>query len=202
MNISEEDIQKELKLQKLRATGAPERYWDPETYESLEQKPWNVRGFKAVEAFVEGRINGILFTGRAGTGKTILACKAMYYSEWDTAKFESVPRLLTKLKDGFNSKQAPANLSIVKDLKRHDILVLDDLGAEKTSDWTAEVLYLIINERYEANKKLIVTTNCKPSELSQRLGDRVLSRLAEMCVLVKFETDEDFRLKNWANQSF
>lgn len=61
------------------------------------------------------------------------------------------------------------------------VLVVDDLGAAKATEWTEEVNYRLINHRYEAEKPTLITSNVLPSQLGQALGDRVSSRLMEMC---------------------
>jgi DNA replication protein DnaC len=62
-----------------------------------------------------------------------------------------------------------------------DLLHLDDLGAENSSDWVLEQLYSIVNARYEAEQAIVATTNLMPDELSERLGARTVSRLVEIC---------------------
>jgi DNA replication protein DnaC len=61
------------------------------------------------------------------------------------------------------------------------LLVVDDLGAAKATEWTEEVNYRLINHRYEAEKPTLITSNVRPSQLGDALGDRVASRLTEMC---------------------
>lgn len=62
-----------------------------------------------------------------------------------------------------------------------DVLLVDDLGAAKASDWTEEVNYRLINHRYENEKPTLITSNVTPAQLGHALGDRVGSRLSEMC---------------------
>lgn len=62
-----------------------------------------------------------------------------------------------------------------------DLLFVDDLGAAKASDWTEEVNYRLINHRYEAERPTLFTSNVPPAQLGSALGDRVASRLTEMC---------------------
>lgn len=180
---------------KFKSRGIPKRFWElPE----LKKTEWNLDGFNAVESLLKGDIQGIFFVGKAGTGKTALACQVLTnLPEELSAKFVSVPILLNELRDGYSDKYHK-NMDYVKKYVDYDQLVLDDLGAEKTTDWATEILYLIINGRYEEGKGVIVTTNCKPKELSARLGDRVISRLAEMTKLVRFDTDDDWRMLNWS----
>jgi DNA replication protein DnaC len=62
--------------------------------------------------------------------------------------------------------------------------VLDDLGAEKPSEWTCEKLLELVDERYVQARPTIVTSNLPPNKLSTHVGERVASRLAEMCTVV------------------
>src|SRR5919107_1470016 len=58
---------------------------------------------------------------------------------------------------------------------------LDDLGAEKRSDWVLEQLYALVNERYEAQRSIMITTNLQHEELEEQIGPRTVSRLAQIC---------------------
>ena len=62
-----------------------------------------------------------------------------------------------------------------------DLLHLDDLGAEKRTEWVLEQLYAIVNERYETQRSIVVTTNLQEPELREQIGERTVSRLAEIC---------------------
>ena len=68
------------------------------------------------------------------------------------------------------------------------ILLLDDLGAErKPTEFTEEINFRLINWRYENHKPTLITSNLVPKEIAERLGDRVTSRLIEMCEPVVFK---------------
>ena len=73
---------------------------------------------------------------------------------------------------------------------------MDDLGAEKPSDWVSEQLYMIINSRYEDMLPTIITTNCNTKELIERLGERTVSRIIEMTEPVTIKAS-DYRLKSY-----
>jgi DNA replication protein DnaC len=75
-----------------------------------------------------------------------------------------------------------------------DILVLDDMGAEKTSGWVNDRLYAIINHRYERKKTTIITSNHSNIELQEQVGNRIYSRLNEMCDWKLFD-GEDYRIQ-------
>ena len=65
-----------------------------------------------------------------------------------------------------------------------DLLHLDDLGAEKRTEWVLEQLYSIVNERWQDQRSLVVTTNATEGELKEQVGERIVSRLSEMCVTI------------------
>ena len=65
---------------------------------------------------------------------------------------------------------------------RHvDLLHLDDLGAERATDWVLEQLYSIVNARYEEERSLVITTNLDPEQLAEQIGPRTVSRISEIC---------------------
>ena len=93
------------------------------------------------------------------------------------SKAKSKPNSKTKI------REAEKELKIEQD-KDVELLILDDMGAEKTSDWVCSVLFEIIDHRYNACLPLLVTTNCVPEELKKQIGARNFDRLREMCSLV------------------
>ncbi len=62
-----------------------------------------------------------------------------------------------------------------------DLLHVDDLGVEKRSDWVLEQLYAVVNERYEMERSMVVTTNLEQPALEEQIGERTVSRLIEIC---------------------
>jgi DNA replication protein DnaC len=91
----------------------------------------------------------------------------------------SLPRLLNLLREAIDSPDG--KLDLLDRLTAVDLLHIDDLGAENRTDWVLEQLYSIVNARYEAEKAIIATTNLMPDELSERLGERTVSRLVQIC---------------------
>ena len=67
------------------------------------------------------------------------------------------------------------------------LLVLDDLGAEKTSDWSRQVFYLLLDRRYREMKQTIITTNLSLEQIAETFDDRVASRLCEMGVTIELK---------------
>ena len=132
----------------------------------------------------EGR--GLWFFGGVGTGKTTLAMlvSRAALDEGRTVAVYSLPRLLAEIRATFESDAEGAYVRLLDRLTAVDLLHLDDLGAEKTSDWVLEQLYSIVNARYEAERSIIVTTNLDAEALAEQIGVRTVSRLEEMCETV------------------
>jgi DNA replication protein DnaC len=124
---------------------------------------------------------GLWIQGDVGTGKTTLAMlvsKAALDAGRSVAIY-SLPRLLNLLREAMDSMEG--KLDFLDRLTAVDLLHIDDLGAEHQTDWVLEQLYSIVNSRYEAERAIVATTNLMPDELSDRLGQRTVSRLVEIC---------------------
>jgi DNA replication protein DnaC len=125
---------------------------------------------------------GLWFMGPVGTGKTTLA---MLVSKGALAAGRSVaiyslPRLLNEIRDGHRAERS--HVDLLDRLTAVDLLHLDDVGAERTTDWVLEVLYSIINARYEDNRSIVITTNLDDRQaLREQITERTVSRLTEMC---------------------
>jgi DNA replication protein DnaC len=120
-----------------------------------------VRGFiRSLEDNLEaGR--GLWFDGPVGTGKTslaILVAKAAKQAGRSYAVYP-VPRLLAEIKRTFDRDASDSYLGFFRRLCSVDLLVLDDLGAEKQTEWVLEQLYSIVNERWQDRRSIVVTTN-------------------------------------------
>jgi DNA replication protein DnaC len=127
----------------------------------------------------EGR--GLWLVGDVGTGKTTLAMliSRAALDAGRTVAIYSLPRLLNLIRQAIDSDAGM--LDYLDRLTAVDLLHIDDLGAEKTTEWVLEQLYSIVNARYEAERAVVATTNLMPDELSEQIGQRTVSRLVEMC---------------------
>jgi DNA replication protein DnaC len=129
---------------------------------------------------------GLWFEGDVGTGKTTLAMlvsKAALDAGRSVAIY-SLPRLLAEIRATFESDGEASYVDLLDRLAAVDLLHLDDVGAEKTSDWVMEQLYAIVNARYEEERAIVVTTNLRREALVEQIRERTVSRLEEMCTLV------------------
>lgn len=150
------------------------------------------------EQLGEGR--GLWLMGDVGTGKTSLAMlvSKSALEAGRTVAIYSLPRLLSRIRRTYDADAGEQSyLEFFGRLTSVDLLHLDDLGAEKSSDWVLEQLYSIVNERYETERSMVVTTNLDQAELEAQIGPRTVSRLVEICgdPLPMFGEDQRYRLE-------
>jgi DNA replication protein DnaC len=124
---------------------------------------------------------GLWLMGDVGTGKTTLAMivsKAAIEAGRSVAIY-SLPRLLGLIRAAIDTDAGM--IAFLDRLAAVDLLHIDDLGAENTTDWVLEQLYTIVNSRYEDERAMIVTTNLRYENLIEQLGERTVSRLVAIC---------------------
>ncbi|HEY5942296.1 MAG TPA: ATP-binding protein [Solirubrobacterales bacterium] len=139
----------------------------------------------------EGR--GLWMFGDTGTGKTTLAMliSKAALEAGKTVAIYSLPKLLARIRRTYDSEPGgDSYLSFFERLTSVDLLHIDDLGAEKRSDWVLEQLYALVNERYEAQRSILITTNLPHPELEEQIGSRTVSRLTQMCDEVEVRGDD------------
>jgi DNA replication protein DnaC len=144
------------------------------------------------------RAQGLYLAGQVGTGKTHTAWAALarwcsvtgtiprgtprehaFGTSQPNVIFARMTDMLDDFRPGDDSRQR------IRDCQLADLLVIDDFGAEKPSEWTQERFYSVIDHRYSQCLPLIVTSNLPPAGVAEQGGDRAASRLAEMCAVVK-----------------
>jgi DNA replication protein DnaC len=139
----------------------------------------------------EGR--GLWLFGDTGTGKTTLAMliSKAALETGKTVAIYSLPKLLARIRRTYDSEPGgDSYLSFFERLTSVDLLHIDDLGAEKRSDWVLEQLYALVNERYEAQRSILITTNLPHPELEEQIGSRTVSRLTQICDEVEVRGDD------------
>jgi DNA replication protein DnaC len=144
---------------------------------------------------------GLLFTGTVGVGKTHLAVSILkgLTEKGFSCLFYEFGSLLKEIQDSYNSNTNSSELSVLAPVFQADVLVLDELGGSKPTDWVRDTMMHIINTRYNDKKLTIFTTNYpderandREETLEDRIGVRLRSRLFEMCKTVVIE-GKDFR---------
>jgi DNA replication protein DnaC len=131
------------------------------------------------------RRRGLILTGRYGTGKTGLLVGALRELAADGLggfRFATGPDLLDMLRGGYDKGDATERLGRLRTCR---LLAIDDLGAERPTEWTHERLFSIVNHRYEHQLPTWITTNCDMEGLSQRIGERSVWRLVETSEVVE-----------------
>lgn len=200
--------QKEMKTSsRLALAGIPRRYeqCSLSTFEALS--PTLQRARDETQEFVDHWPNvdrGLLFMGNCGTGKTHLAVAALREVIRKGVPgryvFRNFQDLVQELQASFESDGGPTKNELMRPLIEADLLVLDELGSQKPTQFVQDILYYVINSRYNEDRTTIFTTNYfdSPEEsseasLSDRIGARLRSRLYEMARPIVITEPEDYR---------
>lgn len=146
--------------------------------------------------FIDNPKGNFIFTGGVGTGKTHIAVgilQELIKRGKTNLFFKNVSELLVDARSAFDEGVILKEHDIIDFYSNKGILVLDDLGAEKTSEHTIATLYLIIDKRLRQEKPTIITTNLSLKEIETNINPRIASRLVDSKV-IKFSFP-DFRKK-------
>ena len=141
---------------------------------------------------------GIVFIGDSGTGKTFTSsCIANYLMDnGKTVLVINFGLYLNRVK----REWAEAENDILNFVKLCDLLVIDDFGGERNTEFAIEKAFLLIDTRYRSEKPMIITTNLSLYQLERKFTNRIRSRLEEMCYTIKIDTKD--RRKDIANENF
>lgn len=176
-------------LDSMRRTGFPDaemREWTFAKSDHTDQRNENIaRKYVANFDAMRMQRTGLLLCGQVGTGKSFLAaCIANELINQGTpCLMTNFSRIISRVSEKFGGDQ-----KYLDDLNRFDLLIIDDLGAERDTEFTWEKVMNVIDARYRAGLPLIITTNFGPKDFADH-GDirrqRVFSRLKEMCILLE-----------------
>lgn len=195
----------------------PKRYehCDLESYKPQPGNQTQSRAKNDVKKFLEmyPLIDmGLLFIGNCGVGKTHLAVsllREIVLEKRDSGLFYDFRDLLREIQASWNSVSQTSELEVLRPVLSVDVLVLDELGANKPTEWVRDTIAHIINCRYNDRKLTIFTSNYpdtaeRPGEetLTDRIGARLRSRLYEMCKVVEIKGEDFRRVIKQANYRF
>lgn len=189
---------------RVAAVRLPKRY---DGFHFSNFKPQNESQTAALMAAMEVAMKhpkldrGLLLMGSVGVGKTHLAVSILkgLTERGFSCLFYEFGSLLKEIQDSYNPRTLTSELSVLSPVLTTDVLVLDELGASKPTDWVRDTMAHIINTRYNDKKLTIFTTNYPDTQrsaveetLEDRIGTRLRSRLFEMCRTVTVD-GRDFR---------
>ncbi len=180
--------------ERMREKGWPDIVGDPKTaaVEPERLENWQRSGipkayrFATFDTFegnnllvqaVHGCRSSMVLFGKTGCGKTHLACS---YLQAHGGRFVNVLELLLKIRDTFRDSSQVTESQLIAQYSSVPVLVLDDLGSEKSSEYSITILYLIIDRRIREEKQTIITTNLSVPEIEKHMSARIASRLAGM----------------------
>ena len=167
----------------------PRKFWDIETEKSLDR--------------YKDKLCSLFIHGKAGVGKTVLACSLakLYIRQGYEVKFISYPAFIMDLQGMFRGdkdvygyakkiarypEKIESNLAYVEP-ERKGVLIIDDLGAVKLTDFVKNITYYIINEREMRMLPTIITSNFDLNEIDKMIDPRVSSRISGMCEVKKID---------------
>jgi len=190
------------------------KIYTPKHTQSLAQAKFYTEKF--VEYYPGSSDKGFLLMGPAGTGKTHLAVAALkdLIQRGHAGLFCDYRELLKEIQASYNPASETTEMRILEPIRTVEVLVLDDLGASRPSDWVRDIVEIVLNARYNKNLTTLITTNYvdNPNQkgevvrgpdgkliaarhedsLADRIGARMRSRLYEMCRTIEVHAP-DFR---------
>jgi DNA replication protein DnaC len=194
-----------LRRERLDSAQIPERYRQCNLENFNEKTSALVSAKETAQEFVDSYPaveSGLLLVGPAGRGKTHLACAIL--SELVVTKgvqglYADFSDLLMRIQTSFRPDADMSKESVLTPYAEAELLVLDELGASKPHPWVLDVLYHLLNTRYNRKRITIATSNFEDQpdtssgereRLEDRIGYRLRSRLYEMCILVPLRGDD------------
>lgn len=207
----EEELRKKRErmdyIQKLKKNSLMDEKFASCTFDTIKQTKDNAKQIKICKRYAEKfselfeKNQGLLLYGDVGTGKTHLACCiGNYLMESCRPVFAtSLVKILSQAKS-FRSEDDEE--AYIRKMNNADLLILDDLGAERSTDYALEIVYNIIDSRYRTSMPMIVTTNLSLEEMQNATDirySRIYDRVLETCYPVEF-VGRSWRMKEAAGR--
>jgi DNA replication protein DnaC len=167
--------------------------------------------------FPDPKRPGLLLIGNPGTGKTHLAVAALrtIIGKGFEGVFSDYKTLLDRIRSGYDANSNSADKEAYRSALDAEVLLLDDLGAHRVTDWVEDTVTSIVTHRCNNRRALIATTNLPdgeagmatmkrsasgttqyaPATLAERIGPRARSRLYEMCTVITMPHVDDYRIR-------
>lgn len=192
-------------IQRLRKVSLMDEKFKSSTFDSFKTSKYNEKNLKLCRRFATAfdkmleKNQGLLMWGNVGTGKSYAAaCIANYLLE------QKVPVMMTSLVKILETIQPnpESETEVIAKMNRAKLVIFDDLGAERNTDYALEKIYNIIDSRYRKNLPMILTTNLTIDEMQQETDmryKRIYDRIFEVCYPMQF-TGPSWRQKEAFNR--
>jgi DNA replication protein DnaC len=192
--------ERQKKTEKLFESARIPELLKEKTFDNFDVSVGTKEAFTAAREYCQNGGKGIVFAGSCGIGKSHLAGAVMgeELKKFREVVFCTVPELMDDIKRAIRNQEESSDLMEL--VKNTDLLILDDLGAEKSTEFVAERLFVIVNARLMRKKDTFITTNYqKPSDLIEKMGggivgQRIVSRIRELCRWIDM-SGKDYRLR-------
>lgn len=167
-----------------RASNLPVELVKLRTFEAYSVTPENKRAVDTIRSWVPGDKWGVMLYGKAGVGKShlMLAFANRWIPEHVNVFFKSTSTLFDELRAGYENGKFQG---LLDDVCKRQVLVMDDIGAEKPTPWVEEKLFQILDYRLNHGLPTFFTTNCSPTTMKGNFHERITSRLKELAVVVE-----------------
>lgn len=160
-------------------------------FDNLIPRPGTESAIKTAQQYIREfeswGCKSLLIWGRPGNGKTHIAsaiAKTLDEQGYSIV-FQSVPELLERIRSTFRKNSRDTEEQIMKALLNCDLLILDDIGAEKLTDWVQDIIFRIVDGRYRKEKPILYTSNLTMEGLAEQVSYRTYDRITETSVLVQ-----------------
>lgn len=194
--VQAEYAAEEVRIRRERS-GMPLRFADAafEDYCVDADNQAQVRALAVSQRYVEnyeasmGRGKGLLFYGGVGTGKTHLAAAVAnsVLARGRSVRFLTATQAVRAVKDTYNRGSELSERQVMEGFVKPYLLVLDELGVQAGTETEKNILLEIINDRYNALKPMIITSNLDLAGIEELIGVRALDRLREVCVMLPMQ---------------
>lgn len=191
---SEDTLAKVRKVQRLKIDLALKDSWLPKKFEDkkLESIGWKIRS--SVDNYLKEYPRWLYLYWPTGTWKTYTVSAIANYliDKWVEIRMVNLADMAYRVKNSWDNPESNDKMLFDR-LKKSELLILDDLGTEKHSEWIEEQLFSIVNYRYERDMPIIITSNIALGDLEYNA--RIISRIFETCTQICFDDIQNFRLK-------
>lgn len=167
------------------------------TFENFKQElqPTAYRAASTfANAYTHSTNRGLYLFGKAGSGKTHLAAAIGNHLMLNHGvRFITAPELLLNIRKAY-AAGSRADEGLLDSLSQTKLLIIDDLGSEKPTEWVQETMFVLIDRRYTHYLPTVITSNFSLDQLKERLGYRIASRIAEVSEMVELQPS-DYRIR-------